>query len=651
MRSNPTVVTAARARALVRRLALGTTALFVSFFVLLSCVGEPTAPQRNTERFARGLTFNPVFPQGLSLFKAADFTFDRVHVVLRRLDGSVALDTTVAFPANATEVSITLDVRLLPGSPVTGERLMLEVQYLNVQQEIFRGGVEIVATPTVPGAPAPPPVSVPDVNLVYTGPGASATVVRISPRTLAVNTGAPFSFTATATDASGTVVPNTPVAWSTLDPTRATITSPTAGAGVALNQRGTARIVAQLVGGQKDTVTLTVLPVATAMAAVSGGGQTGIVGKPVTAPLAQPIVVRVTAADGLGVAGTTVNFAAGNGGSVSPSSAVTDANGLAQASWTLGPIAGTQTATASVAGVSGSPVTFSATAQATVPTKLAFITAPAASSAVSAGAPIALAVVAQDAAGDPVVSFTGPVTLSLGGGAATASLGGTTTVNAVAGVATFANVNIAAPGTNYVISASSSGLTGASTPAFSVVAGPAANLQVLSGSAQTAAAGSVLAPITVLLTDANGNAKSSTVIFFAVTSGGGSVSPATAPTDAQGRATVTWTLGATVGPQTISASSVGVTTLSVPATAFSPVRHWVVTTNPGNGVAGTALAPAVVAELRDATNALVTSYNGSASIALASNPSSATLGGTTTVTAVNGVATFPGLSIQKAAQG
>jgi hypothetical protein len=60
---------------------------------------------------------------------------------------------------------------------------------------------------------------------------------------------------------------------------------------------------------------------------------------------------------------------------------------------------------------------------------------------------------------------------------------------------------------------------------------------------------------------------------------------------------------------------------------------------------------ALVAELRDANNERVASYNGAASIALATNPSSATLGGTTTVTAVNGVATFSGLSIQKAAQG
>ncbi len=653
MRSSPTIVTAAKARAFVRPIALGTAALFVSFFVLLSCVGEPTAPQKETGQIARGLSFNPVFPAGLSQFGARDqFTFDRVHVLLRRVDGSVALDTLVNFPATASEVSITLDIRLLPGTPPTGETLTLEVQYLNVNEMIFRGATSIVAVPTVPGQPAPPPVSIPDVNLVYTGPGSAATAVRISPRTLSVVTGAPFAFTAVATDASGTVIPNTPIAWASLDPTRATITASTAGTGVALNQRGTARIVAQLVGRQMDTVTLTILPVPTAIVGVSGSAQTGIVGKPVAVPLPQPLVVRVTAADGQGVAGTAVTFAAGSGGAVSPTSATTDANGLAQATWTLGNIAGAQTATATASGLTGSPVTFTATAQQTVATKLAFTTAPAASSPVSAGLPIGLAVAVQDAAGDPVVGYTGPVALTLSGGALVSALAGTTTVNAVAGVATFSNVSIAAPGTGYIISASAPGLTGASTAAFDVVSGPAANILVVAGGGQTAAASAALAPITVLLTDASGNAKVNAEVTFAVSSGGGSVTPTIVFTDAQGRATVAWTLGASLGLQTMSVSSPNVTTLSVSATATSSVNHWVVTVQPGvTHVAGTAITPGIVAELRDASNALVATYNGNAVISLTSNISGATLLGTTSVSAVNGVATFSNVVLNKAFQG
>jgi plastocyanin len=49
-----------------------------------------------------------------------------------------------------------------------------------------------------------------------------------------------------------------------------------------------------------------------------------------------------------------------NGGTLTPGG-VTDASGIATATWTLGAGGGAQTATASLAGATGSPVTFTAT--------------------------------------------------------------------------------------------------------------------------------------------------------------------------------------------------------------------------------------------------------------------------------------------------
>src|SRR5262249_23628192 len=46
-----------------------------------------------------------------------------------------------------------------------------------------------------------------------------------------------------------------------------------------------------------------------------------------------------------------------------------------------------------------------------------------------------------------------------------------------------------------------------------------------------------------------------------------------------------------------------------------------------------------------------TSYNGLVTLALGANPGSSTLGGTLTATAVSGVATFSGLTLNKAAAG
>lgn len=99
----------------------------------------------------------------------------------------------------------------------------------------------------------------------------------------------------------------------------------------------------------------------------SGDGQSGTVGQ----ALANPIRVLVTRG-GAPEAGATVTWAAaGAGASVSPSSATTDAAGLAATTWTLPQAAGLRSASAAVSGAGGSPVTFTATAQPGPATQLA----------------------------------------------------------------------------------------------------------------------------------------------------------------------------------------------------------------------------------------------------------------------------------------
>ena len=95
-----------------------------------------------------------------------------------------------------------------------------------------------------------------------------------------------------------------------------------------------------------------------AKASASGDGQTGAVGQ----PLANPLQVVVTE-DGAASAGATVTWSttAANS-SMNPTSARTDANGVATSEWTLGRASGSQSAQASLSGASGSPVAFTATA-------------------------------------------------------------------------------------------------------------------------------------------------------------------------------------------------------------------------------------------------------------------------------------------------
>lgn len=91
--------------------------------------------------------------------------------------------------------------------------------------------------------------------------------------------------------------------------------------------------------------------------APNGNNQTATV----DALLPLPLRVLVTEL-GVPVEGVTVEWETSNPGSAIGSSSLTDPNGIAQTTWKLSQTAGPQAATATVDGATGSPVTFSATA-------------------------------------------------------------------------------------------------------------------------------------------------------------------------------------------------------------------------------------------------------------------------------------------------
>lgn len=122
----------------------------------------------------------------------------------------------------------------------------------------------------------------------------------------------------------------------------------------------TARAVTDPSGSQEMAVfvTATANGAATELRLVAGDNQAAIIDD--TLPV--PLRVRATNQSGEGVGGVPVVWAAVGGGQVFPNPAVTDAQGEAVTTWTLGPTVGAQTATASVTGLTGSPHTFTATA-------------------------------------------------------------------------------------------------------------------------------------------------------------------------------------------------------------------------------------------------------------------------------------------------
>jgi len=101
-------------------------------------------------------------------------------------------------------------------------------------------------------------------------------------------------------------------------------------------------------------------------AANSGDAQTATVGQ----ALALPVRVILTN-NGAAEQGTTVNWATTSG--TIDATSTTDVDGVATATWTLGNTSGPVTATATVAGATGSPVTFTATADPDAPAALSMV--------------------------------------------------------------------------------------------------------------------------------------------------------------------------------------------------------------------------------------------------------------------------------------
>jgi streptogramin lyase len=107
-------------------------------------------------------------------------------------------------------------------------------------------------------------------------------------------------------------------------------------------------------------------------------------------------------------------------------------------------------------------------------------------------------------------------------------------------------------------------------------------------------------------------------------------------------------LGITTGPdgnlwfEDTGNSAIGVATLTT--------SQFVVTTEPPASLtAGSGFGLTVTTE--DSSGNPITTFNGTVTVAIANNPGGATLGGTLSVTAASGVATFSGLTLTKAASG
>lgn len=597
----------------------------------LSCGREVTAPEGRW--VARGFSFAPQFrADNIASQVLSDLVpFDRVRVLLRNAAGDVVVDRVVDFPSGADEVPLSLNV---PLSSASGEVMSLSLAYINASGDtVFRGGpISVTVEPTRAGAPPPP---APTITVDYVGTGADAASVRITPRADTVLSGNAFAFSAQALGADSLPIANTPIGWRSLSPALASITVATAGNGTTLAGRGEARIEAFLPSGHTDTVSLVVLPRAATIEIVSGNNQVGLPGQPLQAP----VVVRVRATDNLPMAGVNVSFVAGGDGGVGTSPVVTDENGLASTSWTLGTALGAQALTASFSGIIGAPAVFAAG----TPTVQLLHHFPFTSGL-------------TDAAGGATGSLLGAAVsdgvLTLDGEGAHAQFDARLVPSGSWTVSMFVR-------NRTLFDAQAAYLSQGSflEPALTIghtVGGGFVYLDTQGGGAQAPTIDGLFHHIVVVadsLSNAvtvyrNGNAWITGQPYTSI--------PAAGNNTRLGRGVdgLNGFFAGDIDELRVYAGALGpaeVTALYT-AGASAPGRI-VITSQPAHVGAGVAIAPAVCVEVQDALGRPLTTFNGTITMTLGANPGSASLGGTPAVAATAGQACFNNLTVSTAGDG
>ncbi len=303
-------------------------------------------------------------------------------------------------------------------------------------------------------------------------------------------------------------------------------------------------------------------------------------------------------------------------------------------------------------------------------TKLAFTTPPGGGTGGIAWTTTQPVVTVQDQFGNTVTTSTASITLAIG----TNPSGGTLTCTtnplaAVAGVATFAGCKIDKAGTGYTLTASSTGLTPATSATFSIIVGPAAQLAFTAYPASPTV--TTLAPQpAVTVQDAGGNTVTSdnaTAITLAI-----GTNPAAGTLACTGGLSKTVTAGiASFAGCTINNPGTGYTLTAddgvgglalITGVAFNvaagPATQLAFTTQPGGGTGGLAWATQPVVQVRDqfsntvgSDNATVVTLAISGGTPATGGPGTLTCTGGLSKTVTAGVATFAGCKIDKAGTG
>ncbi len=305
----------------------------------------------------------------------------------------------------------------------------------------------------------------------------------------------------------------------------------------------------------------------------------------------------------------------------------------------------------------GTPGSSAVAVTARPPTKLAYLAQPGNTAAGATMPTVRVAI--QDASGATVTSDnTTQVSLAIGTDAGPGGvLGGLTTVSAVAGIASFTNLAIPQAGAGYTIATTATGLTGATSALFNIAAGAATQLAFTVEPSATAANAALSPAVQVTVKDALGNrvvsATTAVTITIGTNPGSGVLAGTQVVNAVNGIASfsgLSLTQGGTGYTLTAGATALtGATSAAFNVTAPLPASVLVFSVQPASGIAGDPLSPAIQVEIRNANGERVTTARDPITVSFLANPGSGTLSGTKIVNAIDGIASFTGLAINKSA--
>ena len=289
--------------------------------------------------------------------------------------------------------------------------------------------------------------------------------------------------------------------------------------------------------------------------------------------------------------------------------------------------------------------------------KVAFTTQPASANAGSAiaGPP---SVTVQDNFGNTVTSSSASITIAIGTNPGGGSLSGTLTMNATSGVASFSNLSVNKSGAGYTLTASATGLTGATSGGFNIAAGAAAKLAYTTAPGNSTAGNTIAGPPSVTVQDSFGNTVTSSIasitVAIGMNPGSGTLSGTTTKNAVSGVANFNDLSVEKSGTgYTLAASATGLTgaTSSAFNVSAGAANKLAFSVQPGNAGAGVALSGPPTVVVQDGFGNTVTSSTASITAAIASNPGGGVLTGTTTRNASSGVAVFTGLGVTQPGTG